>query len=315
MSDAALAATPATFLQGRRQRFDEMPAEVIDTISEFVKGVEEISDCRGGVSTSPAAIVYGADCTAFVKARAVDAGPSLADEHRILTQLAAVPHVPRVLHGESIDTEEGEWDLLITSVAPGEPPAHPWNDEDLEAVLDALAEMREGLSSVSTEAAQGNTMVGYFSGWKAIAEDRHHPWFPYAKRWHPLERHLRSELSHAHTVVHGDLRADNILRDARRVTLVDWAQLAVAPPWIDAALVLADVVASRGMTHLPEQVVHPALGGADPELVAATIASFGAFMYSRRTRHVPEHMPWLRPWQEAMADGLAPFVADGGLHG
>ena len=61
--------------------------------------------------------------------------------------------------------------------------------------------------------------------------------------------------------------------------------------------------------------MHPALGGADPEIVAATIASLGAFMYSRRTRHVPERTPWLRPWQEAMADGLTPFIAEGGLHG
>lgn len=299
-----------TELVGRRTRFADAPDAVVDVVTDAVAGIESVQDCTGGASTSVAAVVEGSDGWIFVKAAPAERAESLINDLRVLTHLSAVPHVPRVLADDVVDTTDGDWHVLITSAAPGERVHHPWSDADLETTLDALVETREALDDVSSDLAGDNRLDGFFSGWKAIAQNENHPWHHRAHVWAPAEKALRHACYRAERVVHGDLRADNIIVDDQRVTFVDWAQCAVGPAWVDGALLLGDVVASRGADALPAEWEHEALAGGDHELIAATVASLAAFLHSRRDRHTPTHLPWLRPWQDSMAAALTPFIME-----
>lgn len=302
-----------TELVGRRTRFTDAPAEVVEVVRRMLGGLETIEDCTGGASTTVAAVIGGTEGWAFVKAAPCADAESLINDARVLTHLSAIPHVPRVLAEDVVDSGEDDWQVLITSAAPGERVRHPWSDDDLAQVLDALCETREALRTVEPAVAGDNRLEGFFSGWKAIAQDEAHPWHHRAKVWAPAEKALRRACRESRRVVHGDVSADNVLTDGRRVTFVDWAQAAVGPGWVDGALLLGDVIASRQDRDLPPHWKHEALQGADRTLVAATVASLAAFLFSRRDRHTPEHLPWLRSWQAAMAESLTPFVMEATL--
>ncbi|WP_235734791.1 hypothetical protein [Nocardioides alcanivorans] len=107
-----------------------------------------------------------------------------------------------------------------------------------------------------------------------------------------------------HTLVHSDVRDDNVLlgRDGRAL-LCDWNWAAVGPDWFDSLCLL---ISARGDGVDVEQVIQdrPLLRNADPELLDVALAVLTGYFLAMASDAVPSNSPWLRAaqaWQGEVA--------------
>ncbi len=116
-----------------------------------------------------------------------------------------------------------------------------------------------------------------------------------------IEDHLGSPVASAHsdTLVHFDLRADNIVLTRRDVFFVDWPHARVGAPWLDLAYFLPSVAMQGG--PLPDEVFwrHPLARFAKPQDVSSVLAGLAGFMVHDATQPPPPGIPTLRRFQLA----------------
>ena len=101
------------------------------------------------------------------------------------------------------------------------------------------------------------------------------------------------------TLVHADLRADNILLTGDRVVVVDW-------PWACLAARLVHLVAMLPSVHMqggpsPETLFndYPVARTADPGAVTAVLAALTGFFVRQSRQPPPPGLPTLRGFQAA----------------
>ena len=114
-------------------------------------------------------------------------------------------------------------------------------------------------------------------------------------------------------LVHGDLRADNVLIDPdhdHRVWLIDWPHASVGAPWLDLAFMLPSV-ALQGGGDAGDELPRPrGLGGrADDDLRAGLAGLAGYFAWSSR-QPPPLGIPNLRRFQAAQAVATLRWLRD-----
>ncbi|MEV0530079.1 phosphotransferase [Streptomyces sp. NPDC050439] len=75
------------------------------------------------------------------------------------------------------------------------------------------------------------------------------------------------------TLVHADLRADNMILSGERVLVVDWASAAAGASWVDPVFVCAQLIVAGHTPQAAEQVVRmlPAWDSADPADITAFV--------------------------------------------
>lgn len=112
-----------------------------------------------------------------------------------------------------------------------------------------------------------------------------------------LAEHTLDRL-HGETVVHADIRADNLLvRPDGSMVVVDWPWAMVGPDWLDRALLMINIDLYGG--HDVEVLVRRHLGHVDPQLITGSLAGMCAFFVdSARQPDVPG-LPTLRAFQHA----------------
>jgi aminoglycoside phosphotransferase (APT) family kinase protein len=122
------------------------------------------------------------------------------------------------------------------------------------------------------------------------------------------EDQTRAELA-GNTLSHTDLRADNLVVAGDRVSFVDWAHAQNAAPWVDATLLMADVVASGadladgGEIDVVETLrQHPALAAGSFEQSWRLILAAAGALHGFSTQPSPPGLPTLRAWQAATSD-------------
>jgi len=107
-----------------------------------------------------------------------------------------------------------------------------------------------------------------------------------------------AEASAGSTMIHADLRVDNMLVDADgTVWLCDWNWPCLAAPWVDLVLLLPSVHVA-GLDADAVLARHPVGRHADPAAVNAVLAAFAGMFIERAA--VPPPMPaspWLRRHQ------------------
>jgi aminoglycoside phosphotransferase (APT) family kinase protein len=115
-------------------------------------------------------------------------------------------------------------------------------------------------------------------------------------------------LARGNRIVHGDLRADNMVRDRHLgVTFVDWAHATTGPACIDAASLAPQLVLAG---HAPVDIArllrdHPATASS-PETTTAFLAALTGHWHRNARRPAPLGAPGLRAYQHrAAAAGLA----------
>ncbi|MEW1960095.1 phosphotransferase [Kineococcus sp. NPDC059986] len=274
---------------GNRVRWSDLPAAVHDAVADVLgSAVVHAVSQPGGFSPGSADRVATAGGTrAFVKAVSPaqnTASPAMhAREARIAALLPLGVPAPRLLGAREV----GDWQVLVLEDVPGRHPTLPWRADELALVVAALQE----LAAVGTPCPV--------------------PDLPTARE--SLATELPAEaLAHldGDTLVHLDLRADNLLIADGRAVLLDWPHAAVGPRWLDLLALLFEVDRLGG-EDLAEEVLRtsPSTRDVDPDVLTTVLAGFAVFFLTRAAEPDPPGLPTLRAFQRAQGEALQHWVA------
>ena len=231
---------------------------------------------------------------AFVKEGSIDPSPQwVRDEQRVFEAVEG-PFMPRFLA-----FEDGERPLLVLEdLMPARWPP-PWRDGDVDAVLAALDET----ASATLHGPLPRLADEPWEGWNAVAEspDAFLGLGLVSPEW--LERALPALLQAedvallaGDSLVHCDVRSDNLcLRDGRAV-LVDWNHARVGNRAFDVAFWLP----SLALEHGPQ----PETFGVDE--LSPHVAGFFA---ARAGLPPPRGAPRVRAFQRAQLEVALPWTA------
>ena len=259
-------------------------ASAVSQNSGFTPGFASVLECDDGSRH-------------FVKAASTKAQRMFADAYREeARKLAALPDAapaPRLLWSADVDG----WFVLSTEYVEARPPRRPWRLPELQLCLDTLT----AAAPVLTPPPAGLDLphaATEFADWPAY--------------W-PALRTARPELAHhddaaelaarhvevmaGETVVHTDVRDDNILLTADgRALLCDWNWPMVGAPWLDSLFLL---IGPRGDGLDVEAVIagHPLLSAVPAEHVDVVLALVTGYFLKSAEDPVPPTSPFIRDAQ------------------
>jgi aminoglycoside phosphotransferase (APT) family kinase protein len=303
---------------GTRIDWWELPEPVRHALETIIGGavVEAVSQ-PGGFSPGTADRVRTVDGRrAFVKAVSPAQNPQSPDLHRrearVAAALPASAPVPRLLGCY----DDGTWVALVLQDVEGRHPATPWLPGELAGVLAALDDLARVLTPAALPdlATAADNLAGDFAGWRRIAADPPaglDPWVPaHLDELCALADRGLAALA-GDTVVHTDIRADNLLLGPDgTVTVVDWPWACRGPAWLDRLLLLVNVRLFGGHDTHPMLARCAAATGADPHDLIAALAGFGGFFADAARQPPPAGLPTLRAFQQAQADAVGSWLRE-----
>ncbi len=307
--------------RGARLAWPDLPARLRAAVEGWLGSpVASATSQPDGFSPSLAARLRTADGRrVFAKA----AGPApypaaartLRREARVMAALPGAAPAPRLLW--RYDEGDGGWVLLLFEDIAGRHPARPWRADELDRVVGTLA----ALSTLLTPSPLPPSVVSPATGWRVLR----------CGGWRQLRddppdgldawtaRHLggladlearAAAAAAGDTLLHLDLRADNLLLTPERVLVVDWPHARVGAAWLDAVFFAPSVAMQGGPA--PQSLVerHPACRAADPDAVTAVVAAVaGFFTWEARQPPPPGVAPGLRAFQKAQGAVARRWVA------
>ncbi len=304
--------------RGRRLPYVRLPAWLRRRVNDGLGSpVARAVDRPGGFSPGVAAALTLADGRrAFLKAVSEGSNPESPRIHRreiaVTRALPASVPAPRLLW--SLD--EAGWVAFALEFLPGREPRLPWRPADLRrviAMLDRFArEFTPAPIRLRPFVETHPNLPGHWgalSAARADGTDRLADVDPWAVRH--LDRLVELEArcgpaTRGDTLVHCDVRADNLLVGPRGAFLVDWPHACLGPPWLDWVLMLPSVAMQGGPA--PERLLRrlPAGRAAPAEDVDAVVAAFAGFLVANGRKPDPPGLPTLRAFQRGQA---APALA------
>ncbi len=202
--------------------------------------------------------------------------------------------------------DDGHWVMLVLDDVDGTMPTTPWLPEQFARVMTALERLADELTPAPIPAVSiVDDLAGNFRSWRAIAADlvltgRMDEW---TRVNLPRLVELESGWAGAaqgDTLLHADLRADNLLLTADGgVTVVDWPYAVAGAPWVDGLLFLPSAAVTGAID--PEQAWRAFRPAHDvgPDQVNAVLAAIaGDFLYQSMLPD-PTNLPTLRAHQQA----------------
>jgi len=221
---------------------------------------------------------------------------------------AALPpsaRVPRFLASH----DDGDWVALAFEAVPGRPPRHPWESAELTMVTEALSSLHRDLtpSPLPSLTPLPEYVRNMFGGWADLATMDALP--AGLDQWacDHLERLAELEspwpaACEGPTLLHGDVRADNVLLAEGNVVFVDWPHAAVGTPVFDVIAWAPSVVLEGGPP--PEELLarHVAPLTVDPDVITVLLAAVAGFFVERSLRPPPAGLPTIRPFQAAQGE-------------
>ena len=280
----------------------------------------------GGFSPGVAARLLTADGRrVFAKAVGPEPNPHSAGMHRREVAIAAaLPRsapVSRLLwsydEGEKRGAGDGGWVALLFEDIAGWQPAQPWQPAELDRVCAALVALSDALTPSPLPAGlvkRADEGQFFRAGWWAQLRDNP------PDRLDPWSARHRDALSaleagavvaaRGETLLHHDLRADNLLLTAERVIVVDWPHAEIGAAWIDLVFFAPSVAMQGGPP--PEALLarHPAALVAVPAAVNAVIAAMAGYFTWSGFQPPPPGLPTLRPFQAAQGEVSRRWLAE-----
>lgn len=242
-----------------------------------------------------------------ISAQQTPEGPSIMrSEARVSRALPSSAPVPRLLWTH----DDGTWVALGFEDVEGHQPTQPWAPNELNRVLDAIAllskEMTPSPIDVVTIVESNANDFMTWRKWRTklpnIDIDDIDPWILSAL---DLLADLESRWAAAatgETLLHGDLRADNILLTEDGVVFVDWPGAQIGAAWVDLLLMLPS--AAMHGTDVQQIVEHHSLfRGVDANHVNAVIAAVSGYFIGTSILPPPPGLPAVRAFQ--LAQGRA----------
>jgi aminoglycoside phosphotransferase (APT) family kinase protein len=299
---------------GVRIGWAQLPRHVRRAVEAIVGGsvVEAVSQA-GGFSPGAADRVRTSDGRrAFVKAVSPAQNPDSPEmyrrEARVTAALPAHAPVPAFLGCH----DDGTWVALVLEDIEGRHPATPWLSEELGRVLDTLDELAAGSTPapVPDLPTAAHYLAEDFAGWRRVAADTPNDLDPW------VAGHLDELCALADrglaaltgdTLVHADVRADNILlgTDAT-VRLVDWPHACRGPAWLDTLLLLVNVRLYGG--HDTGALLARCAASRDD--LVAVLAAVTGFCIDAARRPPPPGLPTVRAFQQAQADATMGWLRE-----
>ena len=262
-------------------------SEVVDAASQdagFTPGFASVLTCADGSKH-------------FVKAASVKAQKVFAESYREeARKLAALPADAPAAPLLWVHDDE-DWVVLGLEYVDGRPPRRPWRRDDLGVALTAL----DRAADVLTPPPTGLHLAGFaeefaaFPGcWEQVSAAN--PGMAHAGEAAALAARF-AEVTGGDTVVHTDVRDDNILlTPTGDAVLCDWNWPVVGAAWLDSVLLMIgprgdglDVDAVLAETPLTRDV--PA------EHVDIAIALVTAYFLRQAAEPVPPTSPYIRDAQ------------------
>lgn len=294
---------------GVRLPWSELPPTVRRWVEQALGApVVEAATQSGGFSPGVAARLRCADGTrAFCKAVSSLANPESPELHRaevrITAALPASAPVPRLLSSY----DDGTWVALLLADVEGRHPELPWREAELDRVLAALHTLAETLtpSPLADVPTLAEKFADEFSSWRQLAAGRGttvEALDPWSRRHLQQLVSLESDWSAAaagETLLHCDVRADNLLLSEERVWLVDWPSACRGAAWVDVVAFAPSVTMQGGPP--PEELMrrHPGASRAHPEAVVAVVCALTGYFISRSLQPPPPGLPTVRRFQAA----------------
>ncbi len=289
-------------------------AHVPEAVRTWAEGVggggrpEAVRDLAGGFSPGATSILEWPGRAVFVKAVGSELNPDSPSMHRreavIAAALPASSRFPRLL----ATYDDGHWVALAFEAVDGHPPHHPWDAGELAAVAAALSSLHEELTPNPVPALEPLALYGrrLFGGWGRLASVGAPPGLDPWAAVH-LERLAELEAGWpqacaGNTLVHGDVRADNVLLTRGDVVFVDWPHGSVGNPAFDVVGWAPSVVLEGGPP--PEDLLarHGPSRQADPDAVTILLAGVSGFFVSHSFEPAPPGLPTLRSFQAAQGE-------------
>ena len=296
---------------GVRIEWADLPLPVRSAVESIAGGpVVEASSEAGGYSPGSAdRIVTASGRRAFVKAASSSLNSDSPHLHRREARIVSVlPHdlpIPRFLGMH----DDGEWVAVVFDDVDGRHPR--LSGTDRAAVLTAL-------DSISARPLPAQTLAMLppladelrqdFQGWERLRGEPYPGLDPWATRNQARLESLSAAAADAlsgNRLVHGDLRADNLLIGSEgKAVLVDWPWAAHGAPWFDALSVLIDARVSDPSCNTETALrEHAIFAASDPEKVNAVLAGLAGYFVDSARRPPPPGLPTLRAFQRA--EGIA----------
>jgi hypothetical protein len=330
---------------GVRVPWDEMPGPVRAAVAELCGArVVAASTQPGGFSPGVAARVRCADGTRwFVKAVSSEANPDSPRMHRregrVLAALdpligAGRLPVPR-LRGVA---ECGTWVALVLADVDGAVPVLPWQPSQLGQVMAAIDQLAGTLTPAPIETRTiAQRYARIFRGWRDLAAalapgtegvtagtegvapgtegvtagtEGLDPW----SRAHVGELAALEATWEAHaaggTLLHGDLRADNMLLGPDGVVVVDWPHACVGAAFVDLVL-FAPSVAMQGGPQLAELLALSHHGRRAPrDSLTAVLCALAGYFTRQALLPPPPGLPTVRAFQAAQGAVARRWLAE-----
>jgi hypothetical protein len=285
----------------------QVPAVVRSWADGFGGGGPPVSvrDLQGGFSPGATSLLEWPERAIFVKAVGLELNPESPAMYRREARISAVlPPSSRYPH--LLETyDDGVWVALAFEAVHGRPPRHPWDPGELAMVADALATMHDELtpSPVPDIESLSAYAVHLFGGWSTLASlgapAGLDPWAAaHLDRLAELESGW-PEACAGSTLVHGDVRADNVLIAADDVVFVDWPHACVGNPAFDVVAWAPSVALEGGPPPEELLVLHDPLRRADPDAVTVLLTAISGFFVSRSFEPAGPGLPTLRAFQGA----------------
>jgi hypothetical protein len=246
----------------------------------------------------------------FVKAASVKAQRVFADsyreEARKLAALPAAVPAPRLLWHLDDD-----WVVLGIEYVAARAPRRPWQQDDLDALLDALELTADALTpppaGLALDTAESE-FAPLLDGWSTIHEVRTDLDPAHLAEAEALARRY-AEAVGGGTLAHTDIRSDNVLIDPDgRALICDWNWPVLTAPWFDS---FAALIGPRGEGIDVERVISERrlLRDVDREDLDINLALYVGYFFTQAELPVPPSSPHLREhqrWQgEVCWDWLA----------
>lgn len=239
---------------GSRLTWQEMPKGLRSLIEQRLgSSVVEARSQPGGFSPGLAARLRLADGgSVFVKAAGPEPNPDTPEVHREEVKIArelpeGIP-TPRLLW----TMDEAGWVILAFEDIEGQPPQLPWRQDELSQVLALVEQLALNLtpSPISTRLLS-EALANPFNSWRRLLDE--------PESHSLIDPRARDRLDHfaaleegwalgssGETLIHLDIRADNLIMTPSGPYVVDWPHACIGAPWVDLALLLPSVAMQGG---------------------------------------------------------------------
>jgi Phosphotransferase enzyme family len=292
--------------RGLRIEWHDVPQRIREEIQTRVGS--EIVEARTqpeGFSPALVARLRMADSRrVFVKAVPGNVNPDSPDIYRREVDIVSrLPHdlpVPRLLW--SFDEGPGGWVVLCFDDVEGRHPVLPWNEEELNVVMTAVDDLLLRLTPAPFETGRAGDHIAAWAGWRRLRErpiDGVDAWaLSHLDDLAALEK-ASLEAARGTSLVHLDIRGDNLLLADGQVWFVDWPWACLGAAWVDP-LFFAFSVETQGGPPAGDVFARSRWSrGVDEAAIAAALCAVAGMLVHHSLLPPPPGLPTLRPFQAA----------------